>query len=163
MSEASSNPPSRRPFPAVELAIAAFCAWRSADLLHAWHQSPYDRLGWLALLLWCLPALPGLTGPRWARPGPEPLAYLPWVAVALAMLGVVTSLNFLTYWALACAVVSLHRTGRHDLVWLGLAIGWMPVLGWVGTRFPPLAITVTRLAISVGAAVLVVYLRKRAD
>lgn len=49
-------------FPLVELAILAFCAWLSRDLLNAWQHSPHDRFGWLARLVWLVPL-----GLRWRQ------------------------------------------------------------------------------------------------
>ena len=144
--------PGRRPAFRVEWAILAFCAWRSADLLQAWQHSPYDKVGWLAFALGCLP-LGWVCLRRRQEDVPEQLPWLPWLAVALGLIGSLGHLNFLTYWGLACAVVALRRNSWKSLPWLALALCWMPVLGWAAARFSPTTVSGLRLALATLAVV----------
>ena len=149
-----TNRPAPEPRPAfqVEWAILAFCAWRSADLLNAWRHSPYDRLGWLAFTLWCAPLGLALLARRRAIPARERAAWLPWLAVALGLLGSLGNLNFLAYWGLACAIVAVPGASFKSLPWLALAVCWMPVFGWAAAHFSPASVSVLRLGLAALAA-----------
>ena len=134
----------------VEWLVAAFCAWHSADLLHAWRHSPYDRLGWLALLLWALPAVRAV----WRGSKPAYGFKLAVGSLALALIGVLGGLNFLVYWGLAGAIGSLAGVAGRAWLWLFLAICWMPVFGWFGSQLhlPALPVNILRLLLAFAAA-----------
>jgi len=134
----------------MEWLVAAFCAWQAADLLHAWRHSPYDRLGWLALVVWAVPAARAVG--RGAKP-----AYGLKLAIGsliLALVGVLGDLNFLVYWGLAGTIGSLAGVFGRAWLWLGLAVCWMPVFGWFGSQLhlPALPVNILRLLAALGAA-----------
>lgn len=148
----------------VEGAILVFCLWRSADLLSAWRNAPYDRWGWLAFALWCLPAVAALVRGHAAWGAARWMACLPWLALALALAGSLGEVNFLAYWGLACALAGWSATGANPPpaprlaavwpagLWLLLAVCWMPVLGWVASSFSPASVAGLRLTLAALAA-----------
>ena len=137
----------------VEWLVTLFCAWHAADLVHAWRHSPYDRLGWLAMIIWVIPA-------GWAigRGAHDIYQFkLAMISLALALIGVIGDLNFLVYWGLAGALGSLaHFRPRAAWLWLALAGSWMPALGWLGseTYLGPITVNGLRVALAVLAAVI---------
>lgn len=138
----------------VEWLVAAFCAWHAAGLLggdalvHAWQHSPYDRLGWLALILWALPAARAIWRGGSAN-GAFPVAM---ASLVMALIGVLGDLNFLVYWGFAASIGSLARVARRGWLWLVLAVCWMPVFGWFGSQLHLGAMPVNLLRLLVAAA-----------
>jgi len=134
----------------VEWLVVAFCAWHAADLLHAWGHSPYDRLGWLALLLWSLPAGRSV----WHGAKPAAGFKLAMASLALALIGVLGDLNFLVYWGLAGAIGSVAGVTGRAWLWLALAVCWMPVFGWFGSQLhlPARPVNSLRLLVALAAA-----------
>ena len=131
----------------VEWLVTAFCAWHAAGilndagLLHAWRRSPYDRLGWLALVLWAVPAVRAI-GRGGNAEGGFRVAI---ISLAIALIGVLGDLNFLVYWGLAGSIGSLARVSCQGWLWLVLAICWMPAFGWIGSQLHMLALPVNIL------------------
>ena len=134
----------------VEWLVAAFCAWHAADLLHAWRNSPYDRLGWLALSIWAGPAARA----AWRSAGSARDFKLTIASLALALIGVLGDLNFLVYWGLAGSIGSLAGVAGRGWLWLVLAVCWMPVFGWVGSQLhlPAAPVNLLRLVVALAAA-----------
>ncbi len=138
----------------VEWLVTVFCAWHSADLVSAWKHAPYDHFGWLALLIWVIPAL-------WSIAHRAHDIYqfkLAAISLTVALIGVIGDLNFLVYWGLAGALGSLAQFRPLSAwPWLALAMCWMPVFGWLlGTRLhlTPTPVNVLRVAIALVAAVI---------
>lgn len=134
----------------VEWLVAAFCAWHAADLLHAWGHSPYDRLGWLALVVWAVPAGRAVGCGAKAAHGFK----LAIGSLVLALIGVLGDLNFLVYWGLAGSIGSLARVSLRGWLWLVLAVCWMPAFGWIGSQLhlPALPVNILRLLVAFAAA-----------
>jgi hypothetical protein len=130
----------------VEWLVTAFCAWHAADLLHAWRHSPYDRLGWLALIIWTAPSGRAV----WSRVNPARQFKLAMVSLLLALIGVMGELNFLVYWGLAVAIGGLAGIAGRAWLWLALAVCWMPVFGWFGSQFhlPAAPVNLLRLGVA---------------
>lgn len=132
--------------------IVLFCTGHSASILQAWRHSPFDKLGWMAFLVWLGPLLLGLGGYR-ATSGPKETdsSLTPWLlgsALILVVAGIVSSLNALKYAALACSLVGLLRWNAWNLVWLVAAVSWMPWLGWVGGGMGSHTLPGLRLAVA---------------
>ena len=122
----------------VEWLIAAFCAWHSADLLQAWLHSPYERFGWLAFLIWLIPAarsvFRGVDTSRHFK-----LAIL---SLALSFIGTIGDLNFLCYCGLAGIVGAMGGVSGRAWLWLAMSVCWMPAFSLFFARFhftPPMA------------------------
>jgi hypothetical protein len=127
----------------VEWGVLAFCVWQGWGVISAWRHSPYDRLGWLAFLVWLGPVLVGRAecGVQNAESGVQSgergrgAAWRVWMSglgLVCAVVGVIGDLNVLRHAGLALAIAGLAVTGWRWLGWLGLAVCWMPAVGWLG-------------------------------
>jgi hypothetical protein len=110
------------------LAIATL-AWSAAwcgDLLAAWRHAPYDRLGCLAAAGWLGAVV--VAGSRATRPDGR------WLVAAwmVSFVGVAGDLNVARHAALAAAGAAWVGGGRRGWTIVGLAVFWMPALGWAG-------------------------------
>lgn len=144
-------------FLGVELAVVAFSAWQSRALPSAWIHAPYDRLGWLAFLVW-IAALPYLAR-RGAAPGQAyPLPSL--AALALALAGKISEVNALTFAALAVSLCAFARPGAARALWLAGSVSWMPALGWWAHSWPVAAVAGLRLAVAVATCAGLLLARK---
>lgn len=140
----------------VEWLIAAFCAWHCSDLIHAWLHSPYDRFGWIALLLWLLPAVRSVS----RRVDSSRQFKLALTGLALTLIGVMGDLNFLAYCGFAATVGAIAGVSGRAWLWLVLAICWMPAFGLICSKLN-LHAPVTqalRLVVAAGAAGIGFYL-----
>lgn len=127
------------------LAVAAYSAWRSADLVGAWRHSPFDRWGWVSFLVWLLPPL----WAAWKCPTPEdPPLWPTALAFVLAVAGQVVDFNTLCYLGLAVALGSFVPASAARLVWWAGAPAWMPAFGWLLHSWPPPAVAGARLALA---------------
>ncbi|MEI6779585.1 MAG: hypothetical protein WCQ21_01585 [Verrucomicrobiota bacterium] len=166
-----------------EWGVLAFCAWQSADLLTAWRHSPFDRLGWLALVLWLTPTLAGALPKAERRPKsegrnpnrPRPRVsvfgyrisaffrpstssgfglqnYLAWLGLLICLAGMLTNLHVLNHVALALAGAAVTPRFAFRWLWLGLALAWMPVLGWLLRELPASGVAPIRLGLAALAA-----------
>lgn len=106
------------------LAVLAYAAWNASDLIGAWRHSPFDHAGWIAFLVWLLPALPAMVRFRPVD------AVRPAVALVLSFCGSMAQLNVMEHAALAVAVGMPARKGLATWVWLAGAVSWMPALGY---------------------------------
>jgi len=151
------------------LVVVAWCAVQSDGLLLAWRTSPFDYLGWVALLLWCLPLVSQCLRPD-LEFEPGRIEYcLMGAALLVSLLGSMTSLNALKYLGLALAIVALHRWSPANILWFLGAAGWMPAFGYFAARSIPLAAPANlyltlalRVVIALGAVILHRRLLERA-
>lgn len=136
------------------VAILVFCAWQAADLVVAWRHSPFDRLGWVAFLIWLGPALYD-----WVRTSStrEPaLGYL-LAALVLAFAGRLLDINAPRSLALGCALASFVTPTGPRLIWALTAVAWMPVMGWVLRDLPPVAVGGLRCLVALAGAAIWFY------
>ena len=131
-------------FPLVELAILAFAAWQSHDLINAWQHSPHDRFAWLALLVWLMPLVIQIVCGEKISASP----FMMGAAIISGTLGELTELHFFGHIALALAFAAWFRISWRSLLWLAAAVAWMPVLGWWLANFSGSLVLVLRLALA---------------
>lgn len=139
----------------VRLAALLFCALLCADLVRTWHDSPFDRGGQAMLALWLLPVLAALLASwRTADAGVRQahIPSLPVLALVLLLVGTATSLNVLKHAALALAAAAFLPLSGWTLLWFGLAVSWMPALGWVASGLGVKGVVGLRLGLSLVAA-----------
>ncbi len=129
----------------IDLVIILYCAWGVRDLVRAWQTSPFDRFGWLILIVWCLPLALLWLDRKAETKGAN--AILLGTGLCVSALGCLGSLNVLQHCGLACAIVGLRPWSWGSAIWLATAIAWMPALGWVGSRLFPGSVTFVRLFI----------------
>jgi hypothetical protein len=130
----------------VALAVVAYAACQAQDLVSAWRHAPYDRLGWLAFVIWMSPL-------GWARglgkvPRAEPVGGLLAVGLAFSFLGAVASLNTLCYAGLACTLAGFCPWSWRNLFWLLAAASWMPALGYALHALTAGQVLATRLILA---------------
>ena len=136
-------------FPLVELAILAFAAWQSHDLLNAWQHSPHDRFGWLALLVWLTPLAVQFV--RGGKISASP--FLMGAAIVSGTLGELTELHFFGHIALALVIAAWFKISWRSLLWLAAAVAWMPVLGWWLAGFSGGAVFTFRLVLALAGTI----------
>ncbi|MES2706234.1 MAG: hypothetical protein V4726_06465 [Verrucomicrobiota bacterium] len=107
------------------IAAWLYAVWQSRDLSHAWMDSPYDKAGFLAFLIWCLPVLLKI----W-RESPMRMGWFA-AGVLISLAGSIGELNFVKYAGLAVVTCGFLPPGRVSWVQLAGAVCWMPLLGWV--------------------------------
>lgn len=139
----------------IDLVIALYCVWGARDMIRAWQTSPFDRLGWLVLILWSLPLALLWLDRKAETKGANPI--LLGTGLCLSTLGYLGSLNVLQHCGLACAVVALRPWSWGSAIWLATAVAWMPALGWVGSRLFPGGVTFVRFLIAAFPLVWVAY------
>jgi len=115
----------------VEWFVAAFCAWHAtAHLLQAWRHSPFERFGWVALMIWLIPVA------RMVCAGADTSRHfkLAIVSLALSFIGVIGDLNVLIYCGLAGIMGSIAHVSGRAWLWLLLAVCWMPAFSLLFAR-----------------------------
>ena len=138
----------------VETVVVVFAGLQARDLLTAWAHSPSDRTGWGAFLLWLTPAVRML----WRHKGRGPTnRLLVLTALTAALTGGICQVNFLNYLALALAFAGRWPLAwKHEIIWLALSIGWMPVMGVLAAHagLPVLLVDGVRVILGLMAAIL---------
>lgn len=120
---------------AVAFAVILYCALSAYPLFQAWIHSPFEKLSFIAFLLWLFP----LTIKHTSRPSTLMLIG----AIAATLLGTIGELNTLKYLGLALAIGSFAPWCIPMPLWLLSAATWMPLFGWVSAHFfPALAIPI---------------------
>jgi len=129
------------------LAISLYAAWNARDLPLAWMHSPYDRMGWLAFLLWlqplgCFWMCRQVLGAELFKQSGVALFAL---GLAVSFTGVVVDLNAVKYLGLALSLGGFLPPGPALWAWLGCAAGWMPVIGWTLSLHSTLMVNLIRV------------------
>ncbi len=125
-------------------------ALNSGDLIFAWRHAPFDRVGGIAFALWSLAGAVAAWRHR-ARIHPDTTRLA--VGLGLGLLGFLAELNVLKHLGLAWAATGFLPASWQRWVWLGSALSWMPVFGWVlSGALSTLAVHITRVAVALGGA-----------
>lgn len=127
---------------AAGIAAWLYALWQARALGQAWRDSPFDRLGSLAFLLWCAPVLIK----AWQGLSVRVVWFA--VGVVLSLLGFVSELNAVKYGGLAVVTCGFLPPTRASWVQLAGAVSWMPVLGWVFSSAGTTAVNGARLLIA---------------
>jgi hypothetical protein len=120
--------------PAVGLAIVAYCAVQADDLLLAWRHSPFDRVSWVAMLVWLAPLWIATRG-EFQRGLDNGQKTILTASLFFILLGEMASMNAIKYGALTLAIIGLVPWQPILLVWLAGAFCWMPVFGYFASKF----------------------------
>lgn len=148
---------SARSWPLVELAILFFAMWLSRDLVNAWHHSPHDRLGWLALLVWLTPLALLLKNDRAELAANS---YLLGAAILCGLLSELAEVHFLNHVALTLALSAWLKFSWRKLPWLLAAVAWMPIFGWWLADFSAGMVLIFRLALALASVSAFWFLKK---
>ncbi len=141
--------------------ITLYCLVSSHELFHAWLVAPYERFGWVILLLWCLPLFYWYLFTDKARNRVAPSSILLGVALFFSLIGTLGDLNTLNYVALAIALASSIPLNFLSLFWLLCAAAWMPAIGWLGSHYFPQAVLFFRLLpVCVASFFLIIKIRQ---
>lgn len=112
-----------------QIAVCVY-AFYSCSVVLTGTYGPADPYGHLATWLWLVPLL---LARRDLGQGPMVLSA---VAVVLVLLGRLAQFSSIKYLGLACSVVALVPWTHFSILWLGLAISWVPAfvlpLNWIG-------------------------------
>ena len=144
-------------WPRLEMVLLAYCGWRSAGLVGAWLDSPFDRLGWLAFLIWLLPLAVQWRGRNlWPHQSEARKLWLMGTGLALTFLGDLVDINFSHHLGLVLVLMSFAPR-RCTALWGASLIAWLPASGWVGSRFgfDPTVFAFVRVATAVLGSALV--------
>ena len=138
--------------PWANLALLGYAAFCARGLVASWRWAPYDRLAWLAFLVWVVP----LCWPR-ARAREyfsQRHGGILVLACGLFLAGAAADINAIHHAALALVLAGLYRRHGGWLPWVVGSLAWMPVAGWFGSRFgiEPDAFSYCRLTVAVLAA-----------
>ena len=137
----------------VEWLLAAFCAWHAAGpLLQAWQHSPFERFGWLALIIWLIPAA------RMVCCGADTSRdfKLAIISLVVSLTGMIGDLNVLVYCGLAGVIGAMANVSGRGWLWLVLAVCWIPAFSLLFSRlqFTPHMVQALRLLVALLAAAL---------
>ncbi len=141
----------------VALAVCAYCAWQSRDLVGAWKDAPFDRLAWLGLAIWCTPIL-------WRRarsPESGESSVLLALGVTCVLFGTLGSINVIEYLGLALALAGLLPWAWAHIIWIVSSITWMPAFGWLVGRHCPDWVLAARLLVVILSVLLTVVLTRQ--
>jgi hypothetical protein len=131
------------------LAICIYATWSARDLLSAWLHSPFDKMGFPALILWLVPL--GMI--RMARQvfAQTPLKITPaffGASLVFAFAGNALDLNIVKYIGLAFACAGFLPFRAVTVAWLLLAVVWMPVFGWLLKNIGPVPVNALRVVLA---------------
>jgi hypothetical protein len=114
------------------MAILAFAAVAARDLPATWLHSPYDRLGWLAFLLWLTPLVARIF-PGGGRVREDPSLGVAIAGLVLVVFGMMGALNAAKHAGLALAFAAFLPAPQR-WTWLVASVAWMPSLGWLASH-----------------------------
>lgn len=110
-----------------------FSSWLAMPTLwFAWHHDRYSRGGLWAFGLWLM-----VLGYLLYRGRGEKSPTTSWWvlgAVACCSLGGIFSVNLFYHWGLAFSCVAFFQPYRRAIIYLPLAVAWMPATGWLASR-----------------------------
>lgn len=141
----------------VQLAVAIYCAWNARDLAIAWQHNRYDRYGWIVLLIWCLPLILLMFVPSRRKASEKSQSVYTAAGLLFSFIGAIGSLNFFEYVGLALIMANWMPFSWLQILWVLSSLSWMPVLGWIGSRFFLDHILMVRILLSFSASALLSY------
>lgn len=154
MSRIAARCPTQQPW--LEIFILGFCVWHCRDLLASWTNSPFDRAGGLAFLIWLTPILAvALTAQASSDSDLRKLGLMGAGSV-LTFLGNIGELNFGEHLGLTLALAGFVPA-RAVVPCIASASVWWPASGWLASHagFVPSLFAIVRLATALGLSWLV--------
>lgn len=131
------------------LVILAFAGWNSSSLLSSWTSPhPFFIYGWAAFLIWTAAAAALMLSPLPYKKKQTCPLWLSFIGFALALLGLLSSLNVLIHLGFACAIVALLPLSPFSFLLLASSVAWMPLYAWIGATYFPQLISLSRFFIA---------------
>lgn len=116
------------------LILLAYGMFAARGLIDTWRVAPYDRLSWLAFLIWLLPLFwPGATSLPAPRRFTRRQGGLLFAGCLVFLAAAAADVNALNHIGLAIVLASFQRRDS-GWIWLMGAAAWMPLAGWLGSR-----------------------------
>lgn len=141
----------------LEIMIILFSAWQSASLFLSWRGAHVlERHAWIAFLIWIIPIALYRFGPDFSASAKPTNPIILGAALIATVLGMMGSLNALTYLGFAFALSALVPLSWQHLLWIPLAIAWMPSFGYFAKNFFPHYVLLGRIFLA-GASCLVFF------
>lgn len=158
--ETSVSPPPRPRWPSkAGLAVVAYCAWQSFDLLEAWRTNPREEYSWFVLCIWIVPVLAIQSRDKSKRYTGDETYSLYICAAIFTMLGQMGTFNALQHVGLLLAMAGLMRWSKRTAAWLATGVSWMPIYSWLTIDFSPTAVVGSRIMLAtLGSTILMVPL-----
>lgn len=132
----------------VGIAALFYCLWQARGLAHTWADSPFDKAGSVAFLIWALPIL-------YKAWGGAPMR-MAWFAagVIISLLGSLGELNMIKIAGLAVTACGFLPVSRVRWIHLAGAACWMPGAGWLLMSAGPTTVNGLRVLAAIIAAIL---------
>jgi hypothetical protein len=147
-----------------EILCLLFCAWAADDLLISWGGTPFLRFGGLTFIIWILPLITYLLLPTTRERKVHTILLA--IAVVLAIVGIIGSVNVISHVALALACWAFTPLLLYTIPWLITAVSWMPAVGYIFREFSPSHVVTGRVLLAVLGAVwgiVVIYYGTKED
>jgi hypothetical protein len=146
---------SRRPL-LIGGAVVVFSAVQCRGLLSAWAHSPFDHWGWVVFGMWLCPIV-------LYRPHPvRPVEWLLVAAAGCSLGGAALDINALRYAGLALSLAAfLPGRAPGGIFWAGVAVSWMPVFGFLGSRIGLAGVLAARFGMILVALLLILALARK--
>lgn len=138
----------------LEIVVVLYCGWQSYSLFQSWGVFSTEYYSWIPFLIWCLPLLIYLFLPSFCIPKEDTSYPLLATAIAFSFLGTIGSLNTLHYFSFAIALAAIPPPTYWKLIWIILAISWMPGFGWYATYHLQNLTLLFRILLAAGTAAL---------
>ena len=111
--------------PGFALVVFAHALWQTRGLPTHWVHSPFDRMGWLAALVWV-----GAIALVWRDTKRSPSVAWLVLSLLLGLAGALGDLNVLRYAGLAAAGAAFFGGWPAAIASCVCALCWMPILGY---------------------------------
>jgi exosortase/archaeosortase family protein len=140
--------------PLLESTVLAYAAWQCRAIVPSWRHAPFDRMGWLAFIVWLVPAVARRAPRERAEAAGWRLQVPALGAGALALLaaGQLGDFNLLRQAGLAAALSAVAPV-RQRWLWLAGSLSWMSAFGWAASQVGASAVLVAGARVALAATI----------
>ncbi|HRY50467.1 MAG TPA: hypothetical protein P5186_20645 [Candidatus Paceibacterota bacterium] len=115
---------------AIASGVLLYTGIQASDILNYWRTNPYDRWGWLAFIIWCLPIGLSFLHRRFGAGASRPTAPLLGLGLAVSLLGTMGDLSLFKFFGFALSLAAIVPWRWSNLVWIATCVAWIHVLGY---------------------------------